>query len=430
MMYQRLQSHVFCRTIFRAWTQSARDINASVSIIFALCIICFFGLLACAVDLGRAYSVRSAMLAAADNSNFAGIGSTTAGYAASMTMTSDGPVLLAQDNAVKFFDAEIARLGGIAEIDRTATVNKANGLLTATFNFTARINTSFAGVIGFPSISVGGSTTAKNGIPVFTDFYLLLDDSPSMGVAATAKDIQTMVNNTPDQCAFACHDLSNPNNYYELAKKLGVTTRMDVLREATKELFTTAGNVRANPQQFGMAINTFDLALNTVSPVTMDMAAATSSASTIDLFPVPNQGWNNDQITDYYKAMDGMNALIPAPGTGYAVDSRQKVLFMVTDGVADYSRNGKRTIEPIDTALCDTIKKRGISVAVLYTPYLPLPTNSFYNTYVSPFQTQVGPTLARCASPNMYFEVGPNQGIAEAMNTLFLRIVGMAHLTQ
>jgi len=42
------------------------------------------------------------------------------------------------------------------------------------------------------------------------------------------------VANTPDQCAFACHDLSaSPNDYYGLAKKLGVQMRIDVMRQAT-----------------------------------------------------------------------------------------------------------------------------------------------------------------------------------------------------
>ena len=61
-----------------------------------------------------------------------------------------------------------------------------------------------------------------------------------MGVGATTSDITTMVNNTADKCAFACHDKSDPNNYYNLAKTLGVTTRIDVLRTATQQLMDTA----------------------------------------------------------------------------------------------------------------------------------------------------------------------------------------------
>ena len=54
-------------------------------------------------------------------------------------------------------------------------------------------------------------------MPVFIDFYLLLDNSPSMGVAATPADVATMVNTNPDHRAFACHDLNDNNNYYKHA---------------------------------------------------------------------------------------------------------------------------------------------------------------------------------------------------------------------
>ena len=68
-------------------------------------------------------------------------------------------------------------------------------------------------------------------MPQYIDFYLLLDNSPSMGVAATPQDVTTMVNSTPDKCAFACHDVSNANNYYNLARSLGVTERLRMTGE-------------------------------------------------------------------------------------------------------------------------------------------------------------------------------------------------------
>jgi hypothetical protein len=43
----------------------------------------------------------------------------------------------------------------------------------------------------------------------------------------------------------------------------------------------------------------------------------------------------------------------------------------------------------IETALCTTIKNRGIKIAVLYTTYLALPTNRWYNSWIAPFN--VGP---------------------------------------
>ena len=90
------------------------------------------------------------------------------------------------------------------------------------------------------------------------DFHLLLDNTPSMGVGATMADINTLVANTPDKCAFACHDLSaTPNDYYGLAKKLGVTMRIDVVRSATEKLMDTAKATQTVDGQYRAAIYTF-----------------------------------------------------------------------------------------------------------------------------------------------------------------------------
>ena len=64
-------------------------------------------------------------------------------------------------------------------------------------------------------------------------------------------------------------------------------------------------------------------------------------------------------------------------------------------------REGQRRTSAIadEQRACTTIKKRGIRIAVLYTEYLPLPTNSWYNTYIAPFQPNIGATLQACASP-------------------------------
>jgi hypothetical protein len=52
---------------------------------------------------------------------------------------------------------------------------------------------------------------------------------------------KTMVAQTPVQCAFACHEAdASPNDYYGLARSLGVTLRMDLVAQATQNLMSTA----------------------------------------------------------------------------------------------------------------------------------------------------------------------------------------------
>jgi hypothetical protein len=76
------------------------------------------------------------------------------------------------------------------------------------------------------------------------------------------------------------------------------------------------------------------------------------------------------------------------------------------------------------------LKDRGVLIAVLYTTYLPLPTNSWYNTCIKPFSSQISPAMQSCASPGLFFEVSPTQGISDAMTALFQNAVMTARLTK
>jgi hypothetical protein len=113
------------------------------------------------------------------------------------------------------------------------------------------------------------------------------------------------------------------------------------------------------------------------------------------------------------------------------------VLFLVTDGVDDevsascsQPLNGTRCQQPFNTTMCTTVKNRGTRIAVLYTAYLPLRTNSWYNSWIAPFQSQISPNMQSCASPGLFFSVTTNGDITAAMTQLFNTAIATAHLTQ
>jgi hypothetical protein len=81
-------------------------------------------------------------------------------------------------------------------------------------------------------------------------------------------------------------------------------------------------------------------------------------------------------------------------------------------------------------ARIELTKNRGIKIAVLYTTYLPLPTNPWYNTWIAPFQSEIATKMQSCASPDLYFEVSPSQGVSDAMNALFKKALAEARITQ
>ena len=161
--------------------------------------------------------------------------------------------------------------------------------------------------------------------------------------------------------------------------------------------------------------------------------------------PVKNN--NSDEDTEFDQAMSQMNTLMPNPGTGLANSTPQEVLFIVTDGAEDKklsdtwqtickeTESGSRCQQEFDTQLCTTIKNRGIFIAILYTVYEPLPasgngSNSWYNSYVAPYLSNIGPNLQSCASPGLYFAVTTDQDITTAMTALFQASVATARLTQ
>src|SRR3979409_142235 len=142
-----------------------------------------------------------------------------------------------------------------------------------------------------------------------------------MGVGATPADVSTMDNNTPDKCPFPCHDLNNANNYYQLAKTLGVTTRIDVLRSATQQLMDTAAATQTYSNQFRMAIYDFGgsagtAGLRALFSLSSSLTSAKTAAGNIDLMTVNGQNDNNDQDTGFTAIMPAINSPISPPGTG------------------------------------------------------------------------------------------------------------------
>ncbi|MGZ3280598.1 MAG: pilus assembly protein TadG-related protein [Phenylobacterium sp.] len=374
-----------------------------------------------------------------------------------MTQPTDVATQAAKDT----FNAQAGSITGVTYAPTELTVNIATtgAKRVVTLGYTAHSQNIFAGVLHMDTIAVAGGSQGTGGQAPNIDFYLLLDDSPSMAIGAAQSDIDTMMANTkgfqdkPNGCAFACHEthpssdnLGNPGGVdnYALARSLGVTLRIDLVKQAAQNLMDTAISTKtSNNAAYRAAIYTFDTGFNTVSALTSDLnSTASSSAKTkagaIDVQVVYQNNWltstnkNDDTNTDYANAITKINTAMPDPGSGTAVngDKPQEVLFFVTDGVNDSMINGTRVHSVMDPAKCATIKGRGIRIAVLYTEYLPLPTDQWYKDHVASFQSNIGPSLQSCASPGLYTMVTKGGDISGALATLFQYAVQSAYLSQ
>jgi Flp pilus assembly protein TadG len=419
------------------------DRRANIAITFCLVAVPIMTSVGAAIDYSFANRAHAALNAYADMAALSAVNR------AAMQLTPSK----AKKNAKKFFEAQAATLK--RGMYTSVTVKVSNGAQgrTAVVDYTASVPTTFLGLIDINTINVAGTSTASSGVPTYMDFYLLLDNTPSMGVGATPNDVTTMVNNTPDQCAFACHDLSAaPHDYYSLAKKLGVTTRIDVVRSATQQLMDTAAATATVPNQFRMAIYTFGTSANSpglsdIFPLSSDLTGAKSAANNIDLMTVQYQNYNNDQDTDFDGVLAAINKQVDDPGDGSSPSKPEKLLFLVSDGVSDAyypstctePTTGGRCQEPLTVANCTALKSRGVKIAVLYTTYLALPTDAWYMTWIDPFNpgpygpsvnSKIAQNMQACASPGYYFEVSPTDGISQAMTALFNKAVQEARLTK
>jgi Flp pilus assembly protein TadG len=420
------------------------------------------------VALGMSYDFTVSQSRKDQISGMADAAALAAVTPAMMLETTDQAKTVAQN----LFANQIATVPGISYSNSNISVT-AQDTLTGTsvirnvnVHFTGTSNNTFSNLLGMTGFPVSVSSQATSNVTPNIDFYLLLDTSPSMEIAATTDGINTMVANTGPQggCAFGCHEsnpsadnLGNPHgeDNYTLARALGVTLRIDLVNNAVQNLMTVAQNTEnGNGAIYRAGIYTMDIAVNTLQTLTSDLSGAQAQAANIAALEVYNQSCvtktncNNDQDSALDSALSTVNNDMPNPGGGTKApnDTPQEVLFIVSDGVndtplitgetggsPDTTSGGGRYYGPINSLgpdQCTAIKSRGIRIAFLYTTYNPLPTNSWYNTYVAPFQADLVTAAQNCASPGLFFQVSTDGDISTALATLFQKAVETARLTR
>jgi Flp pilus assembly protein TadG len=414
----------------------ARESRGNVAMIFAISLIPLVYLTGMGVDYGSAAMREAQLNAIADSASLAAV-------TPSMMAQGDSASITAARN---YFNAQATNLQGVTYNAANLSVTVTDSITTrqVQVSYTATSSNFFPTVLGQSTIALNGSSTAVGSVAPNINFYILLDDSPSMGIPASSSGINTLISNTSSQggCAFACHEsnpgpdnLGNPSNVhcadgttkfptggednFALAQCLGLTLRIDNVRAAVQALTTTATTTATQyGSAYKMALYTFDANFHTIATLTATLSTVSSDASSVQLLTVydnnniTNGTNNSDEDTNWDGALTSINAtsIMPNPGNGTNAsgDTPQEVLFIVTDGMIDqhtssqpslsshygaYCCSGRQqsTVNPLNgsteafTDRCTTIKNRGIRIAVLYTQYYPLGTsNSWFNSYVAP----------------------------------------------
>ena len=469
---------------FRSFLRASKG---TVAMVFAISLVPLTLLTGMGVDYGSAAMREAQLNAIADSASLAAVTPAMMDQLDSASVTA----------ATNYFNAQAGNVPGVNYNAANLSVKVVDSITTrtVTVSYTASSQNFFPNLLasalgGATTIALSGSSTAVGSVAPNIDFYLLLDDSPSMALPATASGLSTLQSYTTKQetggCAFACHEsdpsadnLQNPSRVqcadgttqfptggednYSLAVCLGITLRVDNMRTAVENLTTTATQTMQNySATYRMAVYSFDSGFNTLGTLTTSLSTVSTDAANLTLEEVYKNNWltssnnNSDEDTNYDNAMSNMNTTMPNPGNGTNAkgDTPQEVLFIVTDGMEDeptptgakstlnptsYTANRQQYFMNANTDWCTKIKDRGIRIAIIYTQYLPVTNDSWYNDFdgsgkgLSWLQTptdQVATALQSCASPGLYYEVSTDGDISSAMSSLFQEAVVTAHLSK
>jgi Flp pilus assembly protein TadG len=484
-----------------------RNRRGNISMMYALVapVLVFAG--GAAIDYGRAAQIHTKLNAAAD----------AAALAALTPAMLQQSTSVAQAASVAMFNGLTEGIPGLTahatQVTVTVTVGSTALIRNVEVAYTSSVNTIFAQVLGKSALPVAGLSEASAQAPPNMDFYVLLDNSPSMALPAATAGITQMESLTASEetggCAFACHHahtnansdtagnpctdgtaptLSSPppstakgNLYcatahgtqidnYQVARNNHITLRLDELNSGISTLLQTASTtaqstVFATPPKYRFSIYSMDslwqIGLNQLMALTSNYTSGWTTASTnfgvMEMYSNNNDCANSacssstttpggDVATNYDDSLGKLSqsSYVPNPGAGtnQPGDTPQEVLFIVTDGVEDEQSGGSRLEQAINdlgnapngnssgTNWCTTIKNRGVKIAILYTDYLPVPTDSWYTGHIAPILSDVGPALQACASPGLFYDAAIGADLGQALSALFAAATQSGHLTQ
>jgi Flp pilus assembly protein TadG len=189
-----------------------RDTKANIAVIFAIASVPIITAVGCATDYSMAARMKSKLQSAADTASLASISVNSAGWTAASLMTSNGSVAAGVTESNNVFNGNAATFSGYQGLSVSSTVTKTGSTLTSTVTYAADVPVTFMKIAGWNTMHITGTSNSSSSLPLYLDFYLLLDVSGSMGLPSTPAEAVRMQNINPDNyvqyptgCTLACH---------------------------------------------------------------------------------------------------------------------------------------------------------------------------------------------------------------------------------
>ncbi len=303
-------------------------------------------------------SLDSAILAG----NIAGKNALDSGLGASAAIAA------AKTAAQNFFSGSTAGMSNTLTLNYTVNGNQMNGAGTSE----TTVRNTFMGFIGIPTTKFSLSAQATSQAQPYMNVYLLVDVSASMLLPSTSAGIDQMKAGTG--CALACHDNAANNDSYGYALNNGIQLRFQVVNQGVQKLLDYLNGNALLKSHVKVGLWSFDDYLHANAPMTSNYSQISSN------FPGPTLAVNDEAAaTPFSTYISNFVAAVGAAGDGSSASSPQKLVIIASDGVNDptrawtYNLALRPQVKVFDTAFCDTLKAANVKVAIINTPYLPMP---------------------------------------------------------
>lgn len=424
-----------------------RGEGGNVAMMLALVIIPLVLAVGVGVDYARLVKAQSAVQNVVD-------GATLMGASALSTKTDAQITQAVKDWSAQSYDVDF----GTLTID-AVTIDRTN--LKVSTTATLAVPTSFGALAGVDTFSATITSAAVAPNRPYMNVYLLLDNSASMGLAATTAGQTTM--NSKVGCVFACHTDEGAtfkiggvtyHTTYDASVALGVTLRRDVMNTAAKKVISMIDAVDPSHERIKVGVYYFNQDVSTAQSLSYDTTKSTAALS-------GSHSKLGVDGTYFDTSLATMKTIVGTAGDGSTAAKPLKLVLMVTDGVQSLRswvtsgvnwtcvswsgstcikyKNGAHwdKVAPNKPANCSALKSNGATFGVLYTEYLSIPLDWGYNGTVGNTMPTSWGTLASgvsssitkreylpyalkdCASTDYYMSANSTSEIEGGLTTLF-----------
>lgn len=450
------------------------DVRGNIGMTFALVAVPLMLGVGASIDYVRAYNVRQKMQQDLD-----------AGLLAAVKHVDDLSEAALEEKVKNWFSAQ-------TDLDATSytitDVEVDTSKTSISAKATASVSTTFMRIANIEEVPVTVTSAVTGPASSYIEINIVLDKSPSMLLAASKSDQALLRADKNITCEFGCHSNDDSvsdssgkklaNNYYDYMKNYyGVELRADVANSAAKSVVSyiedtagSSGHVKIGLYKMGQTAE--------------QVLAPTPDFSDVDDYLDDDSygltSATSEDGTYFDKSMTALKKLIGEAGDGSSEDKPLKLVLLLTDGIQSERNwvlwenqpnydvlhwNDKQNdtakqriwqvVTPINPDWCDYLKDNDVTVGVLYTEYLAIPSDWGYNATVgktmksSRYKSTWGGTmrstvsssttrrdyipyaLEDCASSSSLFvSADTPEDIEDGLQTIFSNYLSKVRLTQ